>query len=99
MMRSRPDLFVVLAETDLRARRDPDVAVAVNAIEAGWRLALATLFRDSGIVADPQHVTELTIAAVKGVRLDPAIGSVVLATLRALLSGVLDDDTRQVGVP
>ena len=49
MMHSRPDLFVVLAEIDLRARRDPDVAIAVNEIEAGWRLALMALFRDSRI--------------------------------------------------
>ena len=36
-------------------------------------------------------MTELTIAAVKGVRLDPAMGSVVLTALRALLSRALHD--------
>ena len=91
MMQSRPDLFVVLAEIDLRARRDPDVATAVGEIEAGWRLALRALFRDSGISADPDDMTELTIAAVKGVRLDPARGSVVLTALRALVSRALQD--------
>lgn len=91
MMQSRPDLFVVLAEIDVRARRDPDVAVAVNEIEAGWRLALRALFRDSRIFADPDGMTELTIAAVKGARLDPAIGPTVVTTLRALLSRALQD--------
>jgi hypothetical protein len=79
----------VLAEIDLRARRDAEVAAVVNEVEAGWRLTLAALFRDSRISADPEDMTELTIAAVKGARLDPAIGSVVLTTLRRLLSGVL----------
>ena len=98
MMQSRPDLFVVLAEIDLRARRDAEVAAVVNEVEAGWRLVLTALFRDSRISADPEDMAELTIAAVKGVRLDPAIGSVVLTTLRRLLSGVLHD-TSEVGAP
>ena len=97
MLQSRPDLFVVLAEIDLRARRDPEVAVAVNEVEAGWRLALTALFRDSRISADPEDLTELTIAAVKGVRLDPVNGPAVLATLRALLSRA-PHDSSAVGV-
>ena len=81
----------MLAEIDLRARRDPDVAAAVNEIEAGWRLALSALFRDSRVPADPDDMTELTIAAVKGARVNPAIGPAVVTTLRVLLSRVLHD--------
>jgi hypothetical protein len=88
----------VLAEIDVRARRDPDVAVAVDEIETGWRLALTELFRDSRISADPDGMTELTIAVVKGVRLDPAVGPDVLTALRVLLSRAMED-TSEVGVP
>lgn len=43
-------------------------------------------------------MTELAIAAVKGVRLDPARGSVVVNALRALLSRALQDASK-AGVP
>lgn len=86
MMRTQPDLFVVLAEIDLRARRDPDVAVTVEAVEHGWRQAVARLFRESGVQGDPEVLTELVIATVKGIRLEPASGPHVLAALWTLLS-------------
>lgn len=86
MMRTRPDLFVVLAEIDLRARRDPDVAVAVATVEGGWRQAVTGLLGESGICTDPDVLTELVIATVKGIRLNPAHGPDVLAALWALLS-------------
>ena len=86
MIRSRPELFVVLAEIDLRARRDVGVAVAVNGVEAGWRRALTALLRDSLSTADPEATAELVIAAVKGVRLTPGLATSVLTTLQGLLS-------------
>lgn len=93
MMRSDPDLFVVLAEIDLRARRDPDVAAAVASVEAGWRAALGMVFRTIEPDSGSGVMTELTIATVKGTRLDPARGSAVLETLRVLLTRVPVDNT------
>ena len=86
MIGSRPELFVVLAEIDLRARRDVGVAVAVDGVEAGWRRALTALLRDSLPTADPEATAELVIAAVKGVRLTPVLATSVLTTLQGLLS-------------
>ncbi len=42
-MLSGPELFVVSAELDLRARRDPEVAAALAGHERGWRELLAGL--------------------------------------------------------
>lgn len=77
---------MVLAELDLRARRDPDVAVAVKAVEDGWRQALTRLLTGSGVKTDPGALTELMIATVEGIRLQPASAPNVLDALATLLS-------------
>jgi AcrR family transcriptional regulator len=86
MMRSQPDLFVVLAEIDLRARRDPAIAAAVKAVEDGWRQALTQLLTSVEVHGDPGVLTELVIATVKGIRLRPASAADVLDALATLLS-------------
>lgn len=91
MMAEQPDLFVVSAELDLRARRDPVARAAIEAQEAGWRAGLAGLFaagRQAGIWADavdPHAAAEAVIAAVKGVRLTPDLAAPVFDQLAALL--------------
>jgi hypothetical protein len=44
MLDDRPDLFAVTVELDLRARRDPAVAEAMDRYQAGWREVLTGLF-------------------------------------------------------
>ena len=83
LMVQRPELFVVSAELDLRARRDPDVAAALAAHERGWRELLVGLL---GRTADPKSAAELVIATVKGVRLAPELAGPVFARLAAQLS-------------
>ncbi|MEU8245137.1 helix-turn-helix domain-containing protein [Nonomuraea sp. NPDC048916] len=80
MIETEPDLFVVLAEIDLRARRDPGIRAILDRVEAGWRLGLEHLLdRDTTRV-------ELVIATVKGVRLDPPLAREVLGHLASLLA-------------
>jgi AcrR family transcriptional regulator len=81
MIGSDPDLFVVLAEIDLRARRDPSIRTVIEGVERGWRLGLGELLDH-----DATSV-ELVIATVKGVRLDPPAAAEVLGQLAQLLSG------------
>lgn len=74
-----PDRFVVLAEMDLRARRDPQVAATIEAVESGWRGVLGDLGLTPGQV-------EFLIATVKGVRLVPAHAHEVLMQTSELLA-------------
>ena len=80
---TRPELFVVSAELDLRARRDPEVAAALAGHERGWRDLLAGLLGRSD---DPEAAAELVIATVKGVRLAPELAGPVLDRLAALVT-------------
>lgn len=75
-----PDLFTVLAEIDLRARRDQNVRTMIERVEEGWRLGLSELLDH-----DETNV-ELVIAAVKGIRLNPAAAPEVLARLGQLIT-------------
>lgn len=88
LMIARPELFVVSAELDLRARRDPDVAAALAAHEQGWRALLTGLIGagNPAALADPATAAELVIATVKGVRLAPERAGPVFARLAALLT-------------
>lgn len=91
MLSERPELFVVTAELDLRARRDAAVRAAIEEQETGWRSALAALFdqgQRSGAWADrvePAAAAELVIGSVKGVRLVPELAGPTFDQLEALL--------------
>ena len=91
LIAERPDLLVVTAELDLRARRDPDVAAELADQETGWRAALTSLLTAGNTAGtwtvDPTAGAELVIAAVKGVRLTPAAAGQVFGQLEALLLG------------
>lgn len=76
----KPELFVVLAEIDLRARRDPSLRAIIDRVEQGWRLGLG------GLLDHDDASIELVIATVKGVRLDPASATEVLTRLARLLT-------------
>jgi AcrR family transcriptional regulator len=85
LMLDRPELLIVSAELDLRARRDPAVRAVVEQLESGWREMLGGLLGRA--VPDPEAAAELVIAAVKGVRLVPERAGAVFARLEALLLG------------
>lgn len=92
MVRERPELFTVLAELDLRARRDPAVRAVIVAHEEGWRTVLADALRcgaeEGGWAAgtDVATTVELVIATVKGVGLMPDQAEDVLGRLAAFLA-------------
>ncbi|WP_433278507.1 TetR/AcrR family transcriptional regulator [Pseudonocardia xinjiangensis] len=93
MIEDRPDLLVVTAELDLRGRRDPAVAAAMEHHEAGWREVLTGVLAAGaaqGVWATPVEpvvATELVIATVKGVRLTPRVAAQAFEQLEALLIG------------
>jgi AcrR family transcriptional regulator len=86
----RPELFIVLDELDLRARRDASMAVNIRHDEQGWRAALAALFEE-GIEqrawsVDVDASVELVIATLKGIRLRPDTAEAVVKQLCDLYS-------------
>jgi AcrR family transcriptional regulator len=85
MIVEQPGLFAVTVELDLRARRDPAVAAAMERHESGWRERLVEILTD--LVPDPAASAELVIAAVKGVRLLPDVAGQVLDQLGEHLIG------------
>jgi AcrR family transcriptional regulator len=93
MIREQPTLFTVMAELDLRARRDPAIRAIIDRHEQGWRIVLAEVLRRAATEgALTQHLdvatgVELIIAAVKGVRQLPDRAPDVLAQLNGLLTG------------
>lgn len=91
MIRDRPELLVVTAELDLRARRDPAVAAALDAQQAGWRDLLVKMLdtgnADGAWAVEATAGAELVIATVKGVRLAPELAGPVFAQLERLLMG------------
>jgi AcrR family transcriptional regulator len=93
MIREQPALFTVLAELDLRARRDPTIASTIDDDEAGWRASLTDLFRLGAAQGawraslDVAAAPELVIAVVKGIRLIPNRAEPVLAEFERSLVG------------
>lgn len=91
LMRDRPEVFVVTAELDLRARRDAGVAEALEDLEEGWRVRLVALV-ERGLAAgtwrglDPVGTSELIIATLKGLRHALQVAPRVVADLEALVS-------------
>ncbi len=88
LIEDRPQLLVVTAELDLRARRDPVVAAVLAGHERGWRELLSGLLGRGRWVApvDPPQAAEFVIATVKGVRLAPQLAGPVLAQLEAMFT-------------
>ena len=84
-----PELLVVTAELDLRARRDPVIAVALDRQQAGWREVLVSMLNRGNAggawAVDAAACAELVIAVVKGVRLAPDLAGPAFAQLEQLL--------------
>jgi AcrR family transcriptional regulator len=88
----RPELLIVTAELDLRARRDPKVRALLDEFERGWRESLGDLL-DRGTEVGAWHPAtdrhsgvELIIAVVKGTRLSPHIAGLALDQLDGLIT-------------
>lgn len=83
----RPELFIVLEELELRARRDASIAVTIAQDERGWRHALSRLFTEGveqgswTAALDVDASVELVIATIKGIRLRPDVAGSVVAQL------------------
>jgi AcrR family transcriptional regulator len=91
MMQQQPALFTVLAELELRARRDAAVAAVLQGDEQDWRAALSGLFRE-GLEhgqwtprLDPEAAAEIVVAVVKGARLAPDRAADILGQFERLL--------------
>jgi AcrR family transcriptional regulator len=88
----RPELFIVLDEIDLRARRDATMAANITHDEKGWRAALVALFEEGielgtwSVDLDVDASVELVIATLKGLRLRPDTAEVVVKQLCDLYS-------------
>jgi TetR/AcrR family transcriptional repressor of nem operon len=91
-VRDRPALFLVLAELEVRARRDPLVRSAVERDEQGCRAWLAELFREGagqGVWAegvDPESAVELVLTVFKGIRVAPGGADAALMQLEHVLT-------------
>jgi AcrR family transcriptional regulator len=91
LITERPELFLVTAELDLRARRDGNVQALLHRFEDGWRARLRDLVADGtaarawspGVDDD---AVELIIAVVKGARLAPGTAAAVFAQLERLIT-------------
>lgn len=92
MVEERPELFNVLRELDLRAKRDGAVRSIIERHEEGWRTALTEVLRhgaEETVLAEGLDTTasgvELIIATVKGVSLNSDSAADVLRQLERLL--------------
>ena len=88
----QPELFIVLEELEMRARRDESIAVILRHDEQGWRRALAAIFEE-GIelhswrtAVEVDASVELVIATLKGIRLHPDTAEAVVQQLCLLFS-------------
>jgi hypothetical protein len=88
----QPELFIVLDEFDLHARRDESTAVIAQRDERGWRNALATVFEQGieqrvwSIDLDVDASVELMIATLKGIRLRSGAAEAVVKQLCELFA-------------
>ncbi|GAA0613427.1 hypothetical protein GCM10010174_33810 [Kutzneria viridogrisea] len=92
LLAGSPEVFVVTAELDLRARRDPVVRAVMEHHEANWRRSLRELL-DAGDALDAWSprvdvagAVELVIAVVKGAQLAPDGAGPAFAQLDTLLA-------------
>ncbi len=92
LLADSPEVFVVTAELDLRARRDPVVRAVLEQHEANWRRSLGDLLAAGdarGVWSrrvGAEGTVELVIAVVKGVQLAPDAAGAAFAQLDALLA-------------
>lgn len=72
LARSEPEVFAVMGELAMRARRDRAIAAIVRDVDATWRKTLATLIRQAakeGAIATnarPDDLAALIVATLKG---------------------------------
>jgi hypothetical protein len=87
LVRAHPQAFAVLAELDVRARRDGLMRASIQRDEQGWRAALAAVFADGveegawADAVDPRAAVELVVTTVKGIRIAPEHAGAVLRQL------------------
>jgi len=78
LAREEPDLFVVMSELALRARRDRAIASIVREMDKTWQATLAGLLkrakRDGAVTRaiDPDELAGLIVATLKGTFMLPA---------------------------
>lgn len=94
LIHEQPELFVVLGELSLRARRDPSVATIIERNDHGWRTFLATRLSAVTDRLEPEAGTDLVVAAIKGAAVDPGAAVVALAQIERLL---LDETSDRKG--
>jgi TetR/AcrR family transcriptional repressor of nem operon len=92
MISEQPELFVVTAKLDLRARRDPAVRVMMDRFEQGWHQSLHDMLA-RGVEAGAWRpgagvdaTVELVIAVAKGTRLAPEAAIAASDQLERLLA-------------
>jgi AcrR family transcriptional regulator len=71
LARTEPELFVVMSELALRARRDRAIAAIVGETDATWQATLAGLLRrakrDGAVISGaPEDLAGLIVATLKG---------------------------------
>ncbi|MGP3917915.1 TetR/AcrR family transcriptional regulator [Nonomuraea sp. 10N515B] len=85
MIRTRPELFAVLRELDLRAARDARIREIVASSERGWHDALREVLAEAAPGADAKATADLVISVARGVSLAPDLAPAVFAQLELLL--------------
>jgi AcrR family transcriptional regulator len=80
LARSEPEVFAVMGELAMRARRDRAIAAIVRDVDATWQKTLAALLRHAakeGAIANPakaEDLAALIVATLKGLFIVPAEG-------------------------
>ena len=80
LARDEPELFAVMGELALRARRDPAIAAIVQRTDDVWHATLRGLLRRAqrdralATTAEPDEAAGVVVAALKGVFMLPAAG-------------------------
>ena len=93
LARDEPELFAVMAELTIRAARDASLRKIVGGTDDAWREMLGTLLRraqeDGAVPADvdPNGMTAVIVAALKGTFMLPAVEpEIVERTIRQIES-------------
>jgi AcrR family transcriptional regulator len=93
LARDEPELFAVMAELTIRGARDGSLRKIVGGTDDAWRAMLGTLLRraqEEGAVpadVDPNGMTAVVVAALKGTFMLPAVEpEIVERTIRQIES-------------